>query len=331
MGKRCIVTGGGGFLGRALCLELIRQGHQVTSISRGLYPELKDYGVQTVQADLSESLEHLLEIFSGVEVVFHVAANVKLWGRYQEFHRGNVVSTENVIRICQQVGVPYLVYTSSPSVIADGSDLEGVDESIPYPKNYHAYYPMTKAIAERMVLKASNQSLKSLSLRPHLIWGPGDTSLVPAILERARQGRLVQVGAGQNLVDTTYIDDCVDAHLCAWSALAENPEAAGRAYFISQGEPVNLWAWIAEILERNNLPPIKKQVSAGLAYAAASILELFARIKPSCPEPMFTRFLVAEMSTSHYFDISAARCLLKYEPGRSFREGMELTFARNQR
>jgi nucleoside-diphosphate-sugar epimerase len=224
------------------------------------------------------------------------------------------------------------VYTSSPSVIHDGKSLEGIDESYPYPRHHHAFYPETKAIAEREVLAACDAaSLCTVALRPHLIWGPGDTNLVPTILERARAGRLTRIGDGSNLIDLTYIDDCVSAHILAMEALqAEGVRCLGKAYFISQGEPVNMWKWIDEVLVRNDLPPVSRSIPVGLAHGLAYVMEGLARTLNFVGieyTPLLTRFLVSEMATHHYFSIAAARRDLGYEPSCSIAEALDRTFA----
>ena len=149
--------------------------------------------------------------------------------------------------------------------------------------------------------------MRTIALRPHLIWGPGDTNLIPTIIKKAKSGDLVQVGPGNNLVDICYIEDCVEAQICAMRALQSNPNAGGKAYFISQGEPVKLWEWINEVLVANDLKPIKRAIPFWLASSLASIFELIAKILPGNKEPRLTRFLVSQMATAHYFDISAAK------------------------
>jgi 2-alkyl-3-oxoalkanoate reductase len=322
-----LVIGGGGFLGKALCLALSQAGHEVISLSRGRYAALEQQGIKCIPADISKELASLAEAFEGVDTVFHTAAKVEMWGRYAEFYRVNVSGTRHVIEACRKFKVPKLVYTSSPSVVADGANLQGVDESYPYPKKYKAYYPQTKAMAEQEVLAANSTELYTLSLRPHLIWGPGDTNFVPTILARARAGKLIRVGAGQNKVDLTFIEDGVQAHLLAAQALDNNPNARGKAFFISQGEPVNLWDWINEVLKRNGLPEVMKRLPVPLAMSMAAGCELFAGLMPGGRLPLLTRFLVSEMSTDHYFDISRARRELRYCPKYTQAEAMLLTFA----
>ena len=235
---KTLVTGGGGFVGQALCRRLRSLGHDVTALGRRPRSAAAGSGISGVVQDLSapDAADKLAGIFAGVDCVFHTAAHVKMWGPREAFARGNLFATQNVIAACRAAGVPKLVFTSSPSVVAADHDLRGIDESQPYPARYRAHYPETKAAAERAVLEAHGPALRTIALRPHLIFGPGDTNLVPTILKRARAGRLVQVGDGRNLVDLTFIDDCVSAHLLAAAALDERPSAGGRAYFISQGD-----------------------------------------------------------------------------------------------
>ena len=331
MSKHVIVTGGGGFVGEALCRRLVGLGYRVTSIARGSYPELENCGVNVVQHDLSQPLTSILPQLEGANAIFHTAAYVKMWGKYQDFYQVNVVATKQLLAAAKELKIENFIYTSSPSVIADGRDLCGINESYPYPVKHKAFYPQTKAIAEQMVLAANGQELNTLSLRPHLIWGPGDRNFVPTILERARAGKLMCIGDGQNKVDVCYIDDCVTAHIRALEALKENPKSRGKAYFISQGEPVKLWEWINQILELHDLPQITKKVPFGIAYPAAAILETVSRLMPGQPEPRFTKFLVSEMATDHYFDLSRAKDLLGFEPKVSIKVAMERTFSSDNR
>ncbi|MDC0358347.1 NAD-dependent epimerase/dehydratase family protein [Oligoflexia bacterium] len=326
-GRKYIVTGGGGFVGKAIGCELVKRGNEVCSISRRCYPELLDLGINSIQADLACSPERYWEVFEGVDTVFHVAAKVDMWGCYDDFFSANVLATRNVVQACRAKSVKRLVYTSSPSVVADGSHLAGIDESYPYPSVHTAYYPQTKAMAEREVLAQDGvDGLRTCALRPHLIWGPGDTNLVPTILERARAGRLVQVGRGENLVDITFIEDCVRAHILAAIALDDNAEASGQAYFISQGSPVNMWAWINDILALHDLPQLSKKLPKWIAMLLARGCEGVSKLLPFGSEPLLTRFLVSEMSTDHYFNIARARKLLGYEPQYSVAEAMRKTF-----
>jgi nucleoside-diphosphate-sugar epimerase len=251
-----------------------------------------------------------------------VAALAGVWGPYQDYYRVNVVGTENVVAACRGAKIARLVYTSSPSVVFNGRDMEGVDERAPYPTHFDAGYPQTKALAEQFVLRASGSELATVSLRPHLIWGPGDNHLIPRILERGRQGKLRRIGRGDNRVDCIYVDNAADAHLLAADRLEPGSALAGKAYFISQGEPQKLWELVNRILAAADLPPVTRGLPAGVAYAAGWTLEGVYRLLGLRGEPRLTRFLAREMATSHWFDISAARRDLGFEPAISIDEGM---------
>ncbi len=322
-GIRALVTGGGGFLGKALIKGLIEEGFDVTSFSRGSYPELEKMGVRTIQGDVTDSSDVNLAL-RDMDVVFHTAAKVGFWGRFEDFHKVNVQGTLNILASCKRNGVKYLVHTSSPSVIFDGKDMEGVDESVPYPKDAGSNYSRTKGEAERLVLRSSSETLRTVSLRPHLIWGPGDHQLVPRLMEAARKGRLRVIGDGRNKVDTVYIDNAVSAQILAYEALKENEGSWGRPFFITNGEPINVWELINRFLELDGIPPIKGRVPVWVAMAGAGALEASHWLLRKRGEPMLTRFLVKELSTSHWFDISAARKELGYVPKVSLDEGLEI-------
>jgi nucleoside-diphosphate-sugar epimerase len=316
-----LVTGGGGFLGKAIIERLRARGDQVRNFSRGDYPELRALGVESHQGDLADAYA-VANAARGCDIVFHVAAKPGIWGPYDDYFRTNVIGTENVVAACRQLGIARLVYTSSPSVIFDGKDQEGVDESAPYPDHYHAHYPKTKAIAERFVLQADDAKLATVALRPHLIWGPGDHHLIPRIIARARAGALRRIGTRDNLVDSVYIDNAADAHLLAADRLAPGSPIAGKVYFITNGEPLPLWDLINRILACADLPPVTRTISPTLAYAAGWTLEMLYGALHRKDEPRMTRFLAKELSTAHWFNITAARRDLDYAPLVSIEEGL---------
>ena len=232
---------------------------------------------------------------------------------------------------CRECGIRNLVFTSSPSVVHDGKDLVGVSEEYPYPEHFDSFYAETKALAEREVLSApAHSNLRTVALRPHLIWGPHDTNLIPTILERAAAGRLTRIGDGDNKVDLTFIEDCVEAHLLAMRAIEQGDDKViGRAYFISQGDPVNMWDWIDSVLIAHDLPPVKRAVSKAAALRIATVLEGVSRLLLTLGvnfKPLLTRFLVSEMSTHHYFSIEAAKRDLGYQPSCSIADAMKKTF-----
>lgn len=325
MTERFIVTGGGGFVGKALCRALRARGAEVIAIGRGGYPDLLEDRIEVRRCDIGNA-DQVMKAFEAADAVFHTAAKVDMWGAHREFVRTNVEGTKNVIAACRHHGIPNLIFTSSPSVIANGKNLRGVDERTPYPKQFLASYPETKAAAERLVREAGARgALKTITLRPHLIFGPGDTNLMPNVVRRAKRGSLMRVGNGDNLVDFSFIEDCVQAHVNAYDALVGDPDLSGKVYFISQGEPVRLWGWIDDVLDMHGAPRIKKSVPGKVAYSIAWWLEKAARVIPGCPEPRITRFLVCEMETDHYFCIDAARRDLDYRPGHSMAAAMQKT------
>jgi len=319
---RALVTGGGGFLGGVIVRMLHERGDQVRSFSRGNYPDLTALGVEQVHGDLGDR-QAVIEAAQGCDVVFHVAAKAGIWGRYEEFYRANVTGTENVLEACRFNGINKLVYTSSPSAVFDGSDMEGDDESLPYPASYEAHYPETKAKAEKLVLAAACPELATVALRPHLIWGPGDNHLVPRILAKARAGKLRRIGERPNLVDTVYVDNAAHAHLLAADKLTTDSELSGKAYFISNGQPIPMWGMVNRILAAAGIPPETRSISPKLAYAIGCLCEgLWGLLKLS-GEPPMTRFVARELSSAHWFDISAARRDFGYDPDISIEEGLD--------
>jgi nucleoside-diphosphate-sugar epimerase len=308
-----LVTGGGGFLGRYIVERLLARGDRVTVFARSSYPALGEIGATLVRGDLRDAAA-VHDACRGMDVVYHVAAKAGLWGPWRTFYDVNVRGTEHVIAACRRHGVPKLVFTSSPSVIFDGTSQKGVDESAPYPDRYESAYPHTKALAEQRVLAANGPDLLTVSLRPHLIWGPRDTHLLPNLLARARKGQIPQVGDGTNLVDLTYVEDVARAHLLAADALVPGSPVAGGVYFISQDEPVRLWPWIDQLLTALDIPPIRRRISLPMARAVGAALEVAYRILPLPGEPRLTRFLASELAQSHYYDISRARRDLGYAP-----------------
>lgn len=319
---RALVTGGGGFLGRAIVEQLLARGDQVRILARGSYPELESSGVECLRSDIRER-EFVERGCAGVDIVFHTAAIAGIWGPWREFYETNVLGTLNVISACRKQGVRRLVFTSSPSVTFDGSPQEGVDEGVPYPRRWLCHYQRTKAEAEQAVLQASDAELLACALRPHLIWGPGDPHLLPRLLDRARAGHLRRVGAGDNLIDTIYVDNAARAHLQAGDSLQAGSAVAGRAYFISQGEPVNCWAWVDELLALNGLPGVERAISLTAAWRIGAVLETLHRVLAVRREPRMTRFLAAQLGTSHYFDISRAQRDFDYRPRVSMADGMQ--------
>jgi len=319
---RALVTGGGGFLGSAIVRQLRARGDQVRTFSRSNHQALSLLGAEQFRGDLSDPTA-VLEAVRGCDIVFHVAAKAGIWGTYEDYYHANVAGTANIIAACHAHKVERLVYTSSPSVVFDGSDVEGGNETLPYPASYEAHYPHTKAVAEQLVLEANSSFLATVSLRPHLIWGPGDNHLVPRIVAKGRAGKLRRIGDRPCLVDTIYVDNAAEAHLNAADRLQPEAPLAGKAYFISNGEPLPLWEMVNRILGAAGVPAETRSISPALAHMVGTVCELAWKTLRLSGEPPMTRFVASELSSAHWFDISAARRDLGYEPKISIEEGLK--------
>jgi nucleoside-diphosphate-sugar epimerase len=317
-----LVTGATGFLGLYIVEQLAARGEQVRAFCRRATPELTALDVQIVPGDIRDAAA-VAAACDGVHTIFHTAAVAGIWGPWKLFYETNTQGTKHVVAGCLQHRVNKLIFTSSPSVTFDGRDQCGVDELEPYAKRWLAHYPHTKALAEQHVLAANGRGgLLTCALRPHLIWGPRDRHLIPRLLQRQREGKLRRVGDGRNLIDTIYVENAAAAHLLAADALQPGSPACGRAYFLSQGEPVPCWQWIDDLLARSGLPRVRKSISLKAAYAVGAILEGAHRALRLTAEPRMTRFLALQLGRSHYFDITAAKRDLGYRATISTAEGL---------
>lgn len=301
---------------------LVERGHDVTAMTRRRDDFLARLDVPQVLGDIRD-MEAVSTACDGQEVVFHTAAISGIWGPWKLFHSTNTMGTKNVVEGCRKHRVNKLVYTSSPSVTFNGDHQVNMNESAPYPKKWLCHYPHSKMLAEKYVLEADESDLMTCALRPHLIWGPGDRHLIPRLLQRARSKKLRRVGDGTNQVDTIFVENAAEAHLMACEALEVGSPVCGNAYFLSQDDPVNCWAWINEILALAGIPRIKKSISYYWAYKLGQALELAHESMNIKTEPRMTRFLAAQLAKSHYFDISAAKKDFGYFPRVSNAEGMK--------
>lgn len=323
---KVLVTGCGGFLGRHIVAQLLQRGDEVVGVSRGTYASLENQGMSHRCGDLTDAT-WTIEHFGEVDAVIHTAAIAGVWGKREVFESINDRATRNVIEACRTHQIPRLVFTSSPSVTFDGKHQSGVDESVPYPTNWLCDYPRTKASAEQAVLGAHDEGgLVTCALRPHLIWGEGDPHLLPRLVARAKSGRLRIVGDGNNKIDAVHVIDAATAHLNALDAIGARPDVAGgRAYFITQDEPVDCWTWLGQLCEVAGVARPTKQISFSSAYRIGACLEMLYRISGRKSEPPMTRFVAAQLAKDHHFDISAAKERLGYRPSQTMDEAMQRT------
>lgn len=320
---KTLVTGGGGFLGLYITEQLVARGDEVRVFCRNRHARLTELGVDWYEGDVRDA-QAVADACCGMDAVFHVAALPGIWGPWKLFHGINTLGTQHVIEACRRHGIRKLIYTSSPSVIYDGQEHRGVDESYPYPSHYLCHYPHSKALAEKAVLAANGvDGLSTVSLRPHLLWGPRDAHLIPRLIRRARSGRLRRVGNGRNLISMSYVENAARAHLQAADMLADDSAVAGEAYFINEPEPVLLWQWIDELLTTAGLKPVRKSLSRGAASTIGAALEGIYGMLRLSGEPPMTRFLASQLSGSHYYDVTKARRDFGYAPQVSVREGMQ--------
>jgi 2-alkyl-3-oxoalkanoate reductase len=321
---KILITGGTGFIGHSLAKQLLSAGHEIHVVGRSASPpESKNFERIAYHTHDLSAQEISPSVISGTDFVFHIAAKAGVGGSYSSYYAANYQATVNLLKSCLDCRIPRMIFTSSPSVVFSRSSIRGGDESLAYVKSNLSSYATTKALAERAVLEAhSPGTFQALALRPHLVWGEGDPHLLPQVIKRHKAGKLRIVGNGENRVDLTHIDNVCHAHLCAMEALLENKTAGGKAYFIGQNEPVRLWAWLNDLFEQLDLPPLEKRVSFGKAYFAGLFLENFWQLLRLRKDPPMTRFVACQLAHDHWFSHQAAKTDLGYEPILSMKEGV---------
>lgn len=322
--KKALVTGGGGFVGTAVVKRLLELGVETKVVGRNHYDQLAKQGVECIVGSIAD-WDVMNRATRDVDMVFHVAALAGIWGAWSDYYTTNVLGTHTVLEVCRKNSVPTMVYTSTPSVVFDRYDIEFGDETLPYPKKFLCNYAKSKVMAEKMVLESGSEGFRTCALRPHLIWGPGDPHLLPRIIESGRKKNLKKVGDGRNLVDISYIDNVAEAHILAAQNLVESGSANGKAYFISQDEPVNLWDWINELFWEMDIDTVEKTVSFKAAYRTGWLLEKVYKTFKLKNEPRMTRFLAEQLAKSHYFSLENAKKDLGYQPVVSTRDGLRRT------
>jgi len=318
---RALVTGGGGFLGKAIVRQLLDRGDEVTILARSSYPEVEAMGANAVQLDIT-STDGLQEACQGMDVVFHVAALAGVWGPREKYFNINVEGTRNMLQAAKAAGVPKFIQTSSPSAVWSGKDKINVTEAdCPYPTTFLTDYPESKAESEKLALAANCDSMAVCVLRPHLIWGPGDPHLIPRILDR--YDRLKIIGDGKTIVGICYVENGAHAHILAADALSPGSDNAGKAYFITDIESINLWEWLNEVLVRLGKKPITSKIPASVAYGAGAVMEVLWKLFSISGEPFMTRFVARQLSSSHSYDLSGAINDFAYQEKVDPKEGFE--------
>ena len=321
---RVLVTGGGGFVGRAVVNRLLEAGTAVTVLGRHRYDDLAERGVRLVTGDIADS-DAVHSAVEGADLVFHTAAKAGVFGTREMYFHPNVLGAECVLNVCLERELP-LVYTSTPSVVFNGKDILGAGEELPHAERFLCNYAETKSYAENLILAEADR-IPVCAIRPHLIWGPGDPHLLPRLIAAGKEGELRIVGDGSNLVDISYIDNVAEVHLCAGAKLLEGKGsvANGRAYFIGQKEPVNLWGWLNDLFIALDLPPVERHISFASASRIGAVLEAgctFLNFFGLQREPRMTRFVAEQLARSHWFSHAAAERDLGYHELVSTEEGL---------
>lgn len=319
---KILVTGGGGFLGLAIVKMLLARGHAVRSYSRGDYPALDALGVEHHQGNIDDGAG-VEQAVAGCDVVFHTAAMPGVWGRYADYYAANVRGTEVVLAACRGQGVRNVVFTSSPSAVFSGTDQENINEAVPYPKKFLSFYAQTKAASEKLVMQANGRDLATVSLRPRLIWGPGDPNILPRLLKMADSGRLRLIDGGRHVIDHTYIDNAAEAHLLAMDRLLAGAPVGGKTYFISNGEPMPAGELFNRLLAVCGRPPVTASVPRPVALAVALGCEAVWKLLGRMDDPPATRMVALSMGAANWFDLAAARKDLGYTPRITTQEGLE--------
>lgn len=313
-----LITGGTSLLARTTALALRDRGDDVVLLQRG------DAGLDLAQvrADVRDA-EAVREAMRGCDAVVHAAAKVGIVGTREDFRSVNVDGTANVVAAARQLGVGRVVHVSTPSVSHAGHSLVGAAADPAVTGRRGAHYAESKAVAERLALGAASDALPLVAVRPHLVWGPGDTQLVGRIVERARAGRLALVGGGAALIDTTYLDNAASALVAALDAALPGAACIGRAYVIANGEPRPIRELIEGILHAAGVAVVPREVPLRVAVGVGGIVEqVWGRLKPE-EEPPLTRFLAEQLGTAHWFDPRPARADLGWHPTVTIDEGLQ--------
>ncbi|KAK2168786.1 hypothetical protein LSH36_14g06003 [Paralvinella palmiformis] len=313
-GKICLVVGGGGFLGRHIVEKLLDRGYEVHVFD--LRETFKDDRVTYFLGDLCKK-EDLLPAMKDVFVVFHCATPSPLSNNKELFHKVNCHGTKTIIEACKEAGVKRLVLTSSASVVYEGKDVENGTEDLPYACKPMDYYTETKILQEKIVLEANSDDFFTVAIRPHGIFGPRDPHMVPTTVRTAKAGKMkFKIGDGKNIVDFTFVENVVHGHILAAEHLEPGSKICGKAYHITNDEPIFFWDFLSKILTGLGYNAPKKNLPFWLVYIIAVILQVICFLLKPIKQihPTFTPMTVSLAGTHHYYSCQRAIADMGYKP-----------------
>lgn len=318
---RVLVTGGAGFVGANLVGELLDRGYHVRAFDRAPSPLDPHDGLEILQGDICDP-ETVAAAVAGIDTVFHTAAIIDLMGGAavtEEYRRRsfavNVGGTENLVRAARAAGVGRFVYTASNSVVLGGQPIAGGDENLPYTTRFNDLYTETKVIAEKFVLAQNGvDGLLTCSIRPSGIWGRGDQTMFRKMFEQIIAGRVkVLIGSRHARLDNSYVDNLVHGFILAAQHLVPGGSAPGQAYFINDGEPMNMFDFSRPVVEAcgERLPTVR--VPGRVAHTAMTVWQRL-HFRFGLPQPPLEPLAVERLSLDNYFSIDKARRELGYRP-----------------
>ncbi|HYH57590.1 MAG TPA: NAD-dependent epimerase/dehydratase family protein [Thermoleophilaceae bacterium] len=315
---RAFLTGGSGFIGGHLIKRLVAEGWSVRALARSesSAAKVRERGAEPVMGDLDD-VDSMRGGAQGCKYAFHAAATLGEWGRRDDYVRGNVTGTENALKACRDARVRRFVHVGTEAALLDGQPLVNADETVPLRPDSRAHYSATKAIAERTVLDANGVGFETVVVRPRLVWGPGDTTILPALVDAVRSGRFAWIGRGNHLTSTTHVANVVEG-----LGLAATRGRPGQAYFVTDGDPVVFRSFVNDLLRTAGVDPPTRNVPLGVARPAAAVCEgVWGALRRKSPPPL-TRLAVWLSALECTIDISKARRELAYEPVKTIAEGM---------
>jgi nucleoside-diphosphate-sugar epimerase len=312
------VTGGSGFIGGRLIERLRADGHAVRALARSpsAAERVRERGAEPVQGDLADAAA-MRAGAEGCELAFHAAATLGDWGTPEDFERGNVDGTRNALRACAEAGVRRFVHVSTEAVLLAGEPLVDVDETAPLRPDSPALYSATKARAEQAVIAANGERFETVVVRPRFVWGVGDTTLLPVMVEMVRSGRFAWIGGGRHRTSTTHVDNTVEGLV-----LGATRGRPGNVYFVTDGEPVVFREFVGELLATQGVASPSRSIPAWLASALARAGEAGWRALPLPGQPPMTRFVYWVSSQECTIRIDKAREQLGYTPVKSIADGL---------